>query len=128
MASWFISSFSALLEAAAALLMALSGVRASQVMFTKLVHNLLCQSMSFFDTTPLGRVTNLVSSETETLDLIVPFTFRSMLNLVMLLVTTLGFIVVSMPLFLAVLPLLAVIFYFMQVITSFINPSLPEYP
>lgn len=75
----------------------------------------MCQPMSFFDTNPKGRVLNRASEDISEIDFVVPFTFRSMINLILKMIATFGVIIGSLPLFTTVVPPLAVIYYFVQV-------------
>ena len=95
--------------------MAVCGIRASTVFFHKFFHNIMCQPMSFFDTNPKGRVINRASEDIAEIDYVVPFTFRSMINLILKMIGTFGVIIGSLPLFTTVVPPLAVIYYFVQV-------------
>lgn len=71
--------------------------------------------MSFFDTHPKGRVLNRASEDIAEIDYVVPFTFRSMINLILKMIATFGVIIGSLPLFVTVVPPLAVVYYFVQV-------------
>ena len=95
--------------------MAICGIKASTVFFYKLFHNIMCQPMCFFDTNPKGRVLNRASEDVAELDYVVPFTFRSMINLILKMIATLGVIAGAMPLFITCILPLAVIYYFVQV-------------
>ena len=95
--------------------MAICGIKASTVFFYKLFHNIICQPMCFFDTNPKGRILNRASEDIAELDYVVPFTFRSMINLILKMISTLGVIAGAMPLFITCVPPLAVIYYFVQV-------------
>ena len=58
---------------------------------------------------------NRFSEDLSELDDIVPFTLRSMVNVVLLYVGSLGLIVFTTPLFATVIPAMAVFYYFIQV-------------
>ena len=95
--------------------MAVCGIRASKLLFNKLLLAILQASMSFHETVPRGRVLNRFSEDLSELDDIVPFTLRSMVNVVLLYVGSLGLIVFTTPLFATVIPAMAVFYYFIQV-------------
>ena len=83
--------------------------------FYKLFHNIMHQPLCFFDTVPKGRVLNRSSEDIAEIDYVVPFTFRSMINLILKMIASFGVIIGTVPLFVSVLPPLAVIYYFVQV-------------
>ncbi|RLN11359.1 ABC transporter C family member 10-like [Panicum miliaceum] len=57
------------------LAMVFLGVRTSRSLFSQLLNSLFRAPMSFFDSTPLGRVLSRVSSDLSIVDLDVPFAF-----------------------------------------------------
>ncbi|RHY23814.1 hypothetical protein DYB32_009057, partial [Aphanomyces invadans] len=57
------------------ILVAVSGVRASRVMFENLMTTLLGTSMSFFDETPIGRVVNRFAEDMSLIDIWLPFSY-----------------------------------------------------
>ncbi|KAE8781261.1 ABC transporter C family member 10 [Hordeum vulgare] len=81
------------------------GVQTSRSLFTQLLDSLFRAPMSFYDSTPLGRVLSRVSSDLSTVDLDVPFAFMFSLsaslngysNLGVLAVVTWQVLFVSVP-------------------------------
>ena len=98
-------------------MMAICGIKASRVFFYRFFTNIMHQPMSFFDTVPKGRVLNRTSEDIAQVDYVVPFTFRSMINLILKTFSIFGVIVGTVPLFVTVIPPCAVIYYFVQVFT-----------
>ena len=74
--------------------------------------------MSFFDTTPLGRIVNRFSKDIDTLDVNIPTYSQSMLTTLAPLISTLIIIVYSTPIFLVVLVPLAIFIVFLNVSSS----------
>ncbi|KAM3207697.1 hypothetical protein ACQJBY_062763 [Aegilops geniculata] len=81
------------------------GIQTSRSLFSQLLNSLFRAPMSFFDSTPLGRVLSRVSSDLSIVDLDVPFAFLFSLgaslnacsNLVVLAVVTWQVLFVSIP-------------------------------
>lgn len=98
-----------------AFVMAIGGVVASQKFYYRLLTALVRSPMSFYDKTPMGRIMNRYTADILELDLIVPFTLRSMLNVILQTVSNLAVIVYTTPLFATVIPVFGVIYFFIQV-------------
>ena len=74
--------------------------------------------MSFFDTTPVGRIVNRFSSDVQTIDSTLPMNFRMFINTSFTVLSTLAVITYSTPIFLSVVLPLGIIYYLMQVSMS----------
>uniref|UniRef100_A0A914ULK3 ABC-type glutathione-S-conjugate transporter n=1 Tax=Plectus sambesii TaxID=2011161 RepID=A0A914ULK3_9BILA len=90
----------------------LGGVVASRNLHAPLVHNLLRSPMSFFDTTPIGRVLNRCGKEIETIDLRLAQNFRFFAICILQVISTLIIIVMSTPMFIVVVIPLAIIYIY----------------
>ena len=97
-----------------AIVTAISMVRASRVLHELMLSNVLRSPMSFFDTTPIGRILNRFSRDIETIDNILPSLLRSWINTIFLVVSTIVVISYSTPIFLAVIVPLGILYYFIQ--------------
>ncbi|KAF9909398.1 hypothetical protein BX616_011195 [Lobosporangium transversale] len=98
-----------------------AAIRASTRLHENLLTRLLRLPMSFFDTTPLGRVVNRFSSDIFSVDELTPWNF---INVFMCGTSVLGTIVViaiTTPVFLAVVPPLFIVYLLVQ--TYFIHTS-----
>lgn len=99
-----------------AFVMAIGGVVASRKFYNHLLFALIRSPMSFYDQTPMGRIMNRYTADILELDLIVPFTLRSMLNVILQTLSNLGVIVYTTPLFSAIIPLFGIMYFFIQVL------------
>ncbi|TVU06626.1 hypothetical protein EJB05_49850, partial [Eragrostis curvula] len=87
------------------LLIVVLGIETSRSLFLQLLNSLFRAPMSFFDSTPLGRVLSRVSSDLSIVDLDVPFSFMFSIsaslnaysNLGVLAVVTWQILVISVP-------------------------------
>ncbi|NWV62716.1 MRP2 protein, partial [Malurus elegans] len=96
----------------ATLLSAHGAMRASRIMHQQLLSNILRVPMSFFDTTPTGRIVNRFAKDIFTVDETIPMSFRSWLNCFMAIISTLLVICLATPFFALVIIPLSVFYYF----------------
>ncbi|NWS71615.1 MRP2 protein, partial [Crotophaga sulcirostris] len=96
----------------ATILCAQGSVRASRVMHQQLLSNILRVPMSFFDTTPTGRIVNRFAKDIFTIDETIPMSFRSWLSCFMAIISTLIMISLATPFFALVIIPLSIFYYF----------------
>ncbi|KAF9586641.1 Multidrug resistance-associated protein 1 [Lunasporangiospora selenospora] len=99
---------------AAFTIMASGGVRASERLHENLLNNVLRLPMSFFDTTPVGRIINRFSSDIYTIDEHVTWGIHDFLFCGFSLIGTIIVIAVSTPVFLVMIPPVAGICIYVQ--------------
>ncbi|KAF8938141.1 multidrug resistance-associated protein 3 [Dissophora ornata] len=94
--------------------MVIAAVRASTRLHERLLTKLLRLPMSFFDTTPLGRIVNRFSSDIFSVDELTPWNF---INVFICSASVFGTIIVigtTTPIFLAIVPPLVVVYLLVQ--------------
>ncbi|KAM6263588.1 ATP-binding cassette sub-family C member 2 isoform 2-T2 [Spheniscus humboldti] len=96
----------------ATILSARGAMRASRVMHQQLLSNILRVPMSFFDTTPTGRIVNRFAKDIFTIDEAIPMSFRSWLSCFMAIISTLLMISLATPFFAVVIIPLSIFYYF----------------
>ncbi|XP_008553086.1 multidrug resistance-associated protein 1 isoform X1 [Microplitis demolitor] len=94
--------------------LAIGSVRACVKMFQQLLMQVLRNPMSFFDSTPAGRLLNRFGKDTDVVDNIIPINLRSWLNCFFSVIATLVVISYSTPIFISVIVPIGVIYYFIQ--------------
>ncbi|XP_040290616.1 canalicular multispecific organic anion transporter 1-like [Bufo bufo] len=97
-----------------AFLVAAATVRASRLLHSQILRNILHVPMQFFDTTPTGRIVNRFAKDIFTVDETIPMSFRSWISCVLGVIGTLFVISLATPIFAAVIIPLAIVYYFVQ--------------
>ncbi|KAF9146111.1 hypothetical protein BG015_011695 [Linnemannia schmuckeri] len=95
--------------------MVMAGIRASRLLHEQLLNSILHLPMSFFDTTPLGRIVNRFSTDIYSTDDTLPFAFMAVLMGLLSVVGSLIVIGSGTPIFLSLIPPLTAIFSMVQI-------------
>ncbi|CAO1343275.1 unnamed protein product [Diamesa hyperborea] len=93
---------------------AIGCLRAAKDLHMKILRNTFRLPMSFFDTTPLGRVMNRFSKDVDVVDNVLPMTMRMWILMFFNVVAVVFVISFSTPIFLSVVVPIAFIYYFVQ--------------
>ena len=102
-----------------ALFLAYGTIRAARLSHTWLLENILHCPMSFFDTTPLGRIVNRFSKDILVIDEKIPESTRSFLYVFFGIGSLAVVVSYSTPLFLSLVIPIGIFFVFVQVQTWF---------
>ncbi|XP_044154092.1 ATP-binding cassette sub-family C member 2-like [Bufo gargarizans] len=97
-----------------AFLVAAGTVRASRLLHSQLLRNILHVPMQFFDTTPTGRIDNRFAKDIYNVDETIPMSFRSWVVFIMAVIGLLFVISLATPIFAAVIIPLAIVYYLVQ--------------
>ena len=87
-----------------------------------MLKNILRSPMSFFDTTPLGRVLNRFSKDINTIDEVIPYSVRNFIRCVFNVISAMIVIMIATPTFAIVIVPLG-IFYFLVQVNSALNST-----
>ncbi|XP_077205501.1 ATP-binding cassette sub-family C member 2 isoform X2 [Paroedura picta] len=104
----------ALFLLAGSFLAASGAVQASRILHQRLIRNILRAPMSFFDTTPTGRIVNRFAKDIFTVDETIPMSFRSWLSCFLGILSTLLLICLATPFFAIVIVPLSILYYLVQ--------------
>ncbi|KAJ6817406.1 ABC transporter C family member 14 isoform X2 [Iris pallida] len=103
---FIIALISIVLVAVRSFLIAYLGLKTAQIFFKQILNSLLHAPMSFFDTTPSGRILSRASSDQTNIDLFIPFFFGLTISMY---VTVLSILIVTCqsawPTVIAIIPL-----------------------
>ncbi|KAF9313900.1 hypothetical protein BG003_004712 [Podila horticola] len=94
--------------------MVLAAIRASTRLHERLLSTMLRLPMSFFDTTPLGRIVNRFSSDVYSTDETLPFNWINVFSCAMSVIGTIIVIATTTPIFLAIVPPLVILYLLIQ--------------
>ncbi|KAF9433627.1 hypothetical protein BGZ76_009199, partial [Entomortierella beljakovae] len=86
-------------------------IRASELLHRKLISTVIRLPMSFFDTTPLGRIINRFSSDMYSIDEYLPWKTMDLIHLIISIIGTFVVISWSTPIFIFMIPIISIIFY-----------------
>ncbi|XP_067661101.1 multidrug resistance-associated protein 1-like [Haliotis asinina] len=89
-------------------------VRAAARLHEAILSRVFRSPMSFFDTTPLGRIINRMSRDVETIDNTLPMIVRMFVSTLANVLGTIAIISINTPLFIAVMIPLLILYYFIQ--------------
>ena len=95
--------------------LAVGGILASKTLHNKMLANILRSPMSFFDTTPLGRILNRFSKDIYLIDEIVPRSIRMFIWTFLSVLSTIIVIVIATPIFAVVIVPLGIFYLLVQV-------------
>ncbi|GAU92896.1 hypothetical protein RvY_04916-3 [Ramazzottius varieornatus] len=95
-------------------LLAYGQIMASRNLHKGLLHRIMRAPMSFFDTTPLGRVVNRFSKDVEIVDTVIPMNIEGIVYCLLAVVATLMVVSISTPIFAPVIVPLAVFYFLIQ--------------
>ncbi|KAK3126734.1 hypothetical protein QOZ80_7AG0561540 [Eleusine coracana subsp. coracana] len=119
--SLFIKVYAAVAAASLALMAARSfviacvGLRTADRFFQQILHSIMHAPMSFFDTTPSGRVLSRASSDQKNIDLVLPLNFWLCLATYITVISVLiGTCLVAWSSVVAIAPLMALNFWFLS--------------
>ncbi|KAF9137002.1 Multidrug resistance-associated protein 1 [Mortierella sp. GBA39] len=89
-------------------------VRASEYLHRKFISRIMVLPPSFFDTTPLGRIINIASSDFLSIDERIPLKLYEITLQGVALIASLAVVAFTTPLFLFASPFIALIYYYVQ--------------
>ena len=90
----------------------LTGLKASSRLHDGLIKGILFSPMSFFDQTPIGRITNRISKDLYTVDKTIPLVFDQFLGCLFSVLSTLVIISMAFPLFLVILVIISIYYVY----------------
>ena len=98
-----------------AALLANRSVAASRVLHHQMLSAVLRAPLTFFETTPAGRIVNRFSRDVETVDTLLPQLIESWLVSAFDVLATVAILLYSSPVFILIAIPLAILYYFAQV-------------
>ena len=96
-------------------------INSSKYLHLSMFDSILRCKMSFFESTPVGRLMNRFSKDIEAVENQIPMAFKVLAKNSFTLITTLAIISISSPYFLIPLVPIGVVYVFYQVLINFIQ-------
>ena len=96
------------------LMLAIFTLNAASKLHSTLLMRIMRSPMSFFETTPLGRILNRFSKDVDIVDTMIPMNIRLMFNMMMSVSGTVVVIVFALPIFIVVIIPVGIVYYFVQ--------------
>lgn len=90
-------------------------IKAAGKLHARMLTNILRLPMSFFDTTPIGRIVNRFSNDVDTIDNDLPWMVQNFFEGAFIILSTLLVISYSTPIFLSVILPIGFIYFLIQV-------------
>ena len=109
-----LGSVSAVFVVVSTLTFALGGLNAANHLHNRILNNVFVAPMSFFDTTPKGRILNRFAKDIDFVDLMIPSSFNSVTRLALGVLGTIAAISYASPFFLLFVIPLAAIYWYIQ--------------
>ena len=106
--------FQALCVMAGTLMLSIITLNAASKLHSTMLMRIMRSPMSFFETTPLGRILNRFSKDIDYVDLQIPMNVRMLVNTGMSVVGTVIVMITAMPLFIVVILPVSLVYYFVQ--------------
>ena len=100
-------------------------LKASIRLHKDLLSRILCSTMAFFDTTPVGRIINRFSKDMDEIDLMIPTHIKDILSDMFSVIGTLFVVCYATPIIIAIVIPMIALFFFIQ--TSYLATSRWEY-
>ena len=99
----------------AAFSLAIASIFASRTLHSRMLKNVLRSPMSFFDTTPLGRILNRFSKDIHMIDEVIPTSLKAFISSLFSMMSMVVVVMIATPTFGIVFVPLAVIYLLVQV-------------
>ncbi|KAI0332220.1 multidrug resistance-associated ABC transporter [Cubamyces sp. BRFM 1775] len=96
-------------------------LRASRVLFDKMLRTVVRATMRWYDVTPQGRILNRFSKDIETIDTAISETFHPVNYYIILTIVSVVTIIVVLPLF--IFPAIVLGFFYYRYATAFLNTN-----
>nr|XP_040235084.1 multidrug resistance-associated protein 1 isoform X7 [Anopheles coluzzii] len=96
------------------LTLVMGSIQATLILHRRLLEGILRSGMTFFDTTPRGRIIARFSNDINTLDYSLPMNIKNFIPTVLRVVATLVVISISTPIFAAVIVPIGILYYAVQ--------------